>query len=398
MQSTNNKVIQLAKMETCTGCSACADVCPKACITFQQKGIFYHPAINDDECVKCGKCMKACPEVTKEEKEFSFHQQYFYSTNVDVEEMKLSSSGGVGAALARYALERGYYVCGACFDEKWHLHHEVSNHTSILEKIRGTKYLQSDVFGVYRRINDLLDKGQKVLFFGTPCQVEGLQRVIPNPKQKEIITCAIICHGVPSPVVWERYVDYLQKHLKSKLTHYNFRSKSRGWGKVFIDYSFENGKSFTVPHWKNLFHTWFGKDHSLRTCCLHCPYRIEQRYSDITIGDFWGIEKILPQENTRLGASVLIVSSEKGYSFCEENKYLNLKKVNEQKTKAVLKGYIDRQPEEKKIAALKEQRQFEEDFMSMPFHQFVKVYPAQTIIQRGVASIKVRIKRILKLR
>lgn len=397
MQSINKHHIVLASLDTCTGCSACADVCPKQCIAFKPKGMFLYPEIDEELCIGCERCMKACPVVTpKDNERNSFTQHYFLAVNRDEEERMKATSGGVGGALAKYAIEQGYYVCGASFDGEWYLRHTVSNTLELLDKIRGSKYLQSDTTGIFREILSLVDKGEKILFIGTPCQVEALLRVIPKRLHSQLLTCAIICHGVPSPLVWKEYVKFLEKKHKSKLVNYNFRSKAKGWGRLFIDYRFNKGSKIVVPSWRNHFHTWFGKHLTLRECCLHCVYRQEQRLSDITIGDFWGIERVLPHYNASKGASALVTSSERGQQFTQDNPYLELQEVEAKKTSMVLKGYIDRQPEWKKEEEMSQSKQFEHDFMEHDFDTFIRLYPIQTYWQRSMSFVRLKLQRLLR--
>lgn len=237
-------------------------------------------------------------------------------------------------------MKKGWYVCGAAFDKDWKLAHIVSNDKSIIDKIRGSKYLQSNTDEVYKTIKELLVKDEKVLFIGTPCQADALKNCIPSRLIGNLILCEIICHGVNSPLVWNDYKKHLEENHKSPITKYNFRSKSRGWGKLRVSYSFANGEKKDVPAYRNIFHSWFGRHYMMRESCFYCPYRTISRYSDIVIGDFWGIENIEPTLDVKKGASVVIANSSRGETFLADCN-LTIKEINRNSALRVIKGYID---------------------------------------------------------
>lgn len=239
------KQIRLVDKSKCTGCRACSNVCPTSSIHFELDGLHYYPKINEDSCIKCGKCISVCSPLQWEKNhpaESEASAKYFCAWNIDTDERYSSTSGGVGSALAKLALKKGWYVCGAAFDKDWKLAHIVSNDKSIINKIRGSKYLQSNTDEVYKTIKDLLVKDEKVLFIGTPCQADALKNCIPSRLIGNLILCEIICHGVNSSLVWNDYKRHLEEDHNSPITYYNFRSKSRGWGKLRVSYSFANGE------------------------------------------------------------------------------------------------------------------------------------------------------------
>jgi coenzyme F420-reducing hydrogenase beta subunit len=269
--------IELASQSVCTGCRACLDVCPTNSITFTISDDSLHafPSINSVTCIQCHRCEKVCVPLHPEriKKDEHYVEKYYLGYNTNKEERFLSTSGGVGGALADYALNLGFYVVGAEFDKDWHLYHKVSKEKGALSKIRGSKYMLSDMTGVYSKILSLVKSQEKVLFIGTPCQIQALLNIIPDVYKNNIVTCGIICHGVNSPLVWNDFVSYLESKYKSHLRTYNFRSKAKGWGKLWIDFSFDNGKVVSQPAGKNLFHVWFGRHYILRKSCFHCLFR-----------------------------------------------------------------------------------------------------------------------------
>ncbi len=359
------------------------------------EGLQAFPKINENNCISCCKCQKTCPSLNRLDVG-SFSQSYYASWSKNKEERKQGTSGGVGTALARYAIQQGWVVIGAAFDEQWNLSHSISSLLEDLQKFKGSKYLQSNLNGVLKQTREVILSDRTVLFIGTPCQVEAVKKMIPSTSQDKLITCGIICHGVNSPIVWKDFVKDLEHTHDSKLIEYNFRSKSKGWGKdrrgnvkLNVSYKFANGKEYQRPAWKNQFHFWFGQHVMLRECCFHCVYRQEQRNSDITIGDFWDVERILPElTNTKDGVSVIITSTEKGAKIINECDILELLEVDADKTKNVLKGYLDNRNEDVKIREIERMKSFELEYKKKGYSYMKKSYPALTLFRRLIASIR----------
>lgn len=384
------KGIKLAEISKCTGCSACGDVCPTDSITYEPLGFHFYPVINTNTCIKCRKCMQVCSPINfslQNVANSDFATRYYCSWNKENQERYQATSGGVGGALAARALELGYYVCGAAFNNDWELFHIISNQSEIINKIRGSKYLQSSTEGVYKKIYILLKSGKNVLFLGTPCQTDALRKVIPLKYIDQLVTCEIICHGVNSPIVWSDFRKYIEKKYNSKLKYYNFRSKSRGWGKLRVSYGFYNGKEKDESGWKNIFHSWFGQHYIMRESCFHCQYRTVVRHSDIVIGDFWGIEGIEPDLDVKAGASVVIENSKKGRQFIHECK-LNLFPIEEDKALSVLKGFVDKMPEDDKYSQIEKMRKFEEEYRNNTFENMaLHRYPTISFCEKYFKSI-----------
>ena len=388
--------IELASHNLCTGCRVCADVCPTNSISFtlSDDSIHAFPSINSITCVHCHRCEKVCVSLHPEriKKDEVYEEKYYLGYNINKEERFLSTSGGVGGALADFALNSGFHVVGAIFDKDWHLYHTVSKDKGVLPKIRGSKYLLSDMTGVYSKILSLVKSKEKVLFFGTPCQIQALLNIIPDVYKENVVTCGIICHGVNSPLVWNDFVSYLEHKYNSHLRTYNFRSKSKGWGKLWIDFSFDNGKVVSQPAEKNLFHIWFGKHYILRESCFHCLFRKKERYSDICIGDFWGIEKVRADIDYKDGISVVISSSIKGENFLSLCKDLHLEQVDGSLTPFVLKGYI----QDKDVITINKEvernSQFARQYNKYSFEEMSKIYHCPTLQDKLISSIKSRLK------
>ncbi len=384
----------LVERSLCTGCMACINTCHTNSIRLveAENSLHQYPEINNDTCINCGLCERVCvplhPELLK--KDVPYTERYFCAWDKDDQSRSLSTSGGVASAMARFAISNGYYVAGAAFDEKWHLEHIVSNDESVVEKLRGSKYLLSDTKSIYREIRVLLVGGGKVLFFGTPCEISALNALVPPALKNNLVTCGIVCHGVNAPIVWKDFVNYLNNKYKSKLKTYNFRSKSKGWGKLQVSFSFENGKRVDQPAYKNLFHVWFGKHYLLRESCMNCIYRTHERYSDLVIGDFWGIDKINPALSDKKGVSVLIIASKKGEEFVSSITNVEMIETDPLQTPNVLKGYLPTNKDS--INEVERAKQFALNYHSKSFEEMRTLYPIITFMDRAIASVKYRLK------
>lgn len=379
---------ELADKTQCTGCGACSSICPKSCIQMSTIGtIHYYPAVDSSECISCGQCVSVCPPLnakTRFEKTLSkpIEQIFYAAWHTDSKVKKTATSGGVASGLYQTALALGYHICGAAFDDKWHLSHILSTDSVDIERFKGSKYLQSDTHSVYKEIVQLLKNDEKVLFVGTPCQVDALCRVIPKDKHSHLITCAIVCHGVNSPIAWEDFIYALQQKEKQAIVGYNFRSKAFGWGNLAIDYTLSDGKKRIQKASKNQFHYWFGQHYMLRPSCIKCSYRGVQRFADITIGDFWGIEKIKPNLDTKEGISVLIISTTQGQSFLKSCKNLTLLECDPIETSQVLKGFLQKRSTSSLDADIEKATEFEKQYVSNGYEYMARKYRVPSVLSR----------------
>lgn len=299
----------------CCGCRSCENVCPKNAVEMitDEKGFLY-PQINTDKCVDCGLCVKACPIVEKEEQKPDFQQKVYAVINNDKEVLKKSASGGAFSLLANDVLGNGGVVYGCTLDENMAVKHIGVETEEELYKLRGSKYVQSDLKRVFTEILGHLKNDRRVLFTGTPCQVDALNCYLKakNQSTENLLTADLLCHGVPSPVLWSDFVKHLEKTYKSKMTGFRFRTKIAGWENSVETASFENGKTVKNTGAVRSFLALFYRNISLRPMCFSCKYPSFDRPSDITVGDYWGIDKVHPELNDDKGLSVVIINTQKG--------------------------------------------------------------------------------------
>ncbi len=297
--------------DKCTGCAACINICPKDAINMVMREGFYYPQIDEQKCIECDMCKKYCPvsdEYSVMEKELV---GYAAKTRDNIREK--CSSGGVFSKIAEYVLENDGYICGAAYDRDFNVRHKLINQKKALYELLGSKYVQSEIGFVFREIEERLKENKMVLFSGTPCQTHGLKRYLGNDYEN-LICVDLICHGVPSPVMWKKYLDEVM-NKKKNLVEINMRDKCSGWLEANFSYrfSYADGVDICLHNSKVPYQKCFVGDIALRESCYKCKYRKHfHPQTDIVIGDFWGIEIMYPELCDEKGVSIAYACSEKG--------------------------------------------------------------------------------------
>ena len=308
-------MIEVKNKKDCCGCSVCANVCPKNCIEMisDNEGFLY-PEVDKERCVNCGLCEKFCPTINKLQL-VENNQIALAVINKDNNIRLNSSSGGVFTLLASEIIKNGGVVFGAALSENCKSVSHIPVRTlEELNALRGSKYVQSQIGNTYNEVKTVLENGKKVLFSGTPCQVSGLYTFL-GKEYENLFTCDFVCHGVPSPLVWKKYVELREAKALSKTNRVFFRNKQKGWKEYSLKFEFQNGKEFIKSVIDDLFLRGFARDLYLRPSCYECRFKGTNRPSDITLADFWGVESICPEMYDNKGTSLLILNSEKGNSL-----------------------------------------------------------------------------------
>lgn len=318
----DNMSKKIEKLKNCTGCHACYSACPVKCIDMNKnKYGFLLPQINKDKCINCNKCEKSCPIINpnnniEEEKFIKEHSYVAFNKNDDIR--KVSSSGGIFYLIAKAIIDDGGVVFGAAFDESFKVKHMEICEVKEIYKLQGSKYVQSEIGEIYLDVKKRLEDNIPVLFTGTPCQIEGLKSFLYK-EYDNLYTQDIICHGVPSPLVWEKYLH----EFDGSINNISFRDKTFGWNNfsMRIDY---NDSKYIKTLKEDSYMKSFLLNLSLRDSCYNCDFKKNIRCSDITLADYWGIENVHKDMFDDKGASLIIIQSNKGlglFNKIKENLY-----------------------------------------------------------------------------
>lgn len=311
-----SKHIELFDKYDCCGCSACADKCPTNSISMKpDKEGFLYPEIDESKCVECSACLKACPikQFRKSENDFTA----FAAKSNDKEIRHESTSGGIFTHLAKAIISNGGVVVGAAFDEEFNVKHIVIENDKDIKKISGSKYVQSSTQGIYKKIKELLNTGKTVMFSGTPCQIRALKSYL-DKNYDNLILIDLFCHGVPSPKIWQRYLEFINPEKKC-IQSVSFRDKRISWEDYSLTVKYDETEKSTF--WKDdSYARGFGFSLFNRPSCSKCRLKSFPRVSDITLGDLWLIGQIFPDFDDHKGTSFVILNSDKGCKLFEKIK------------------------------------------------------------------------------
>ncbi|MDD4371680.1 MAG: Coenzyme F420 hydrogenase/dehydrogenase, beta subunit C-terminal domain [Anaerostipes sp.] len=335
-----SKIILFNDKKDCCGCGACMNVCPKQAITMEKDEYsFIYPVIDEEKCVECEMCKKVCGYQKNPETISNINT--WVAVNKNESELKKSASGGIFAGIAKAFIEDGGVVFGCAMVLENNIltpKHIMVDSVKDLYKLQGSKYVQSYMENNYQLVKEMLKAHKKVLFSGTPCQVAGLNAFLGGKQYDDLFTIDIICHGVPSADFFQAYIEELNKKNNGNVTSFLFRDKDNGWGLTasvtYTDTTGNNTKKL-LSAWKSSYYSLFLSSKTYRINCYSCPFAGLNRPGNITIGDFWGIEKQHPEylngsvakvDETK-GVSCILVNNEQGTKLIETyNKNLQLLK------------------------------------------------------------------------
>lgn len=327
-------MIQL-RTEDCTACGACQNICPNQAISMvcNKKGFLY-PQIDVRKCTECGQCMQACPLEKKPIYEKMEEPIVFALKSKDLDLRWRSTSGGAFSELAKIILKRGGYIAGAAYQQDWSVKHEMVNASEEMERLRRSKYQQSEIGFLYQDIKEQLLKGREVLFCGTPCQAGGLRGYL-NKDYPGLYICDFICRAVSSPLLFQKYIQDLREQYQSEIDSVWMKNKCNGWHNLSTVINFENGEQYVNKGRADTYvRLLLLYNIGVRTSCYTCGFKDENAVSDITLGDFWGLEHLDFDDN--LGTSVVMCRTEKGLQLV--NQILPDNDVLEMVKKDVIRG------------------------------------------------------------
>lgn len=306
--------VLFTKKEDCCGCGACLNICPKRAITmYEDECGFIYPIIDENKCIRCGQCKTVCAFQNRTETNIPIRCYAAVSKN-SIQAEK-SASAGIFAAIAENMISHGGIVYGAAFNEDWKVHHIAVKNSNHLCDLQGSKYAHSDTGKTYAEVKEQLKSGCKILYSGTPCQIAGLKGFL-GQDYENLLTLDIVCHGVPSNRMLQDYLQLIGEKNGGKVEQFTFRDKSIGWG--MNGSAIINGKRIKIWQSASSYLYYFTRGWIYRENCYKCKYACKHRPADITIGDFWGIEKQHPELlgkngwDESKGISLVIVNTNKG--------------------------------------------------------------------------------------
>lgn len=374
--------------EDCCGCTACMSICPMQAITMQPdiEGFLY-PVINRESCIKCGMCKKVCAFQNGYATPRNFNDPVVYAVKHKSDDVRyVSSSGGMFTVLSDEILACGGTVYGVGFDEKMVVCHQRAEDQKHRDKFRGSKYVQSELRITFNELAIDLRAGRKVLFTGTPCQAAGLKEYLSQARidANELVLCDIVCHGTPSPLIFANYLEFRVAKKGKNIANHVFRSKIKGWRAHTEINVFEDGqedyKSYLSQLYKNIFYSHV----ALRPACHNCKYTNMRRPSDITIADFRGIEKTMPEFDDNRGISLVLINTHKGQELLEKVK------VGIELRQSCLDACLQRNLQEPSKPSPK-RNIFWKDYQANGFEYVIKKYFGYDLI----GKIKHRIKELI---
>ena len=380
--------------ENCCGCTACYSICPTKAISMKQdtEGFLY-PSINLEKCIRCRKCLSVCGfKIDQRYRGFcdqstensnngktensDFYKDTMYQTPITFAvkhksmEIRMDSrSGGIFTAISDYVLEHGGVVYGCVLTEDFMAIHVRAEEKETRNAMRGSKYIQSRLGECFHNVKLDLDNGKKVLFTGTSCQIEGLKKYLGH--NNDNLWCVdIVCHGVPSPLVWQEYLKWQEQCGGGKVIKVDFRNKiDFGWKDHTESLTLDSGKRIHSKIFKTLFY----KHSILRPSCYKCPYKDIIHPGDITIADYWGITDIAPNFDDNKGVNLVMINNDKGMDLfrCIQNDIDYIETRIEDSLQPPLKAPFSRPADRDQVWI---------DFYNLPFGKFVKKHADESMI------------------
>ncbi len=375
-------MLKIKDKSNCCGCSACVEACPVKCISFNldEEG-FCYPEADENLCIHCGLCEKVCPFLRTAPEKNRMPESYGIKA-IDDKLREASSSGGYFSLLAAYILSQSGTIYGAAMAEDMRsAHHIRIDSNEQLSLLLGSKYLQSRMESCYNMVKIDLDGGKKVLFSGVPCQINGLKGYLQ--RDYENLYCVeVICHGVPSPKLWAKYVSFLERKYHAEVTTVNFRKKKHSWNNFGLYVTGETIELFQSLH-TNPYLRMFLRNMCLRPSCYQCNAKYLESMADMTIADFWGVGNITKELSDDKGVSLVLIQSDKGDALFEQvKKYTIYQKVNYKEAINYNLSYY------KSVEKPQERDEFFYDMNSMEFKNLIKKY--------GTESWKEKVKYIIR--
>ncbi|SFI03986.1 Coenzyme F420-reducing hydrogenase, beta subunit [Pseudobutyrivibrio sp. OR37] len=377
------------EIEKCIGCGACYNICQANCIKMiQDEEGFLYPQVDEKKCLGCLLCEKKCP-VLKDNFAVNDIKQGYAAYNKNSVIRLNSSSGGIFSALAEYIISQGGIVAGAAFSKDYRsVEHVLIDSKDEIERLMGSKYIQSDINEIYKKISIALKEGKMVYFSGTPCQVAGLYSYL-DKKYDNLFTQDIICHGVPSNLVWNNYLEDVVPSVEKDINYISFRNKKYGWKFFSLIIKGKLGFIYQKKAYKDIFMRGYFENLFLRKSCYNCKFKGEKRQADITVGDFWGVENFSHKMNDDKGTSLIVIYSEKGKELWDrvsnnfESEEVDVREAYKYNTAAL-----------KSVSENEKRKLFFDNLDKMKFEQNIKINTSG-VLKKDLVYIVETIKRMI---
>lgn len=371
-------------VNNCCGCTACYNICHNAAIQMlpDDEGFLY-PVIDRGLCTECGRCEKVCPIINKPEvyKEYS---ECVVAQSSCEEVLNESTSGGFIDALCKHVIDNNGYAVGVTYNQEFLPIHTFADSYEDAKEFRNSKYAQSDMSDIFKKVRNLLSKDVKLVFVGTPCQIAGLKSFL-SKDYENLITVDLVCRSIPSPKLWRKYLDYQENRYKSKVQNVVFRKKTYGYHSGALEIKFKNGKSYAGSNRVDYYMKSFHNDICSRPSCYNCQFKTKHRCSDFTVFDSWEPQSVTltPLTDNDRGYSNVLVHTEKAKSILYSIKDIKLYKADPEKMFFYTGGM-----ESASIEFKKERVTFYSDVNSLGFSKGAKKYISVSLLDHIVESIK----------
>lgn len=373
--------------DRCCGCLACMNICPVGAIEkVKDENGFIYPKVNKEKCIECHLCEKVCDFNSQNRKEKEIKDAYalIHNNNKDIIN---STSGGAFTALSDIVLKKNGTVFGTIMDKDFNIYFTEANDIENRNKMRGSKYSQSDPDLIYKKVKESLDSEKEVMFVGTPCQVGALKSFLQKD-YGNLLAVEFLCHGVPNNDFLKAHIAYLENKYNKKAINYTFRSKKYTWRAPGIEEITFEGNKTKAGIDIQVYRDYFLKNMSLRESCYNCTYRKYTRVSDITIADFWGFDKIMGEKNFK-GASLVLVNSEKGIKVINELdvKEVKLTKVPFEKIKNNISIHS--------IKSSVDTKEFWQTYKNLGYKGLVNKYSKNNIKEKAKFVVKKEVRKFI---
>lgn len=379
------------KKENCTGCGACANICPKNALKMEDDTCgFKYPKINDEKCINCGLCKSVCPILNIKDTDTNYKSKVYACWSKDLENRFKSTSGGLFTEIARNIIDNNGYVIGAAYNKENMVEHTVAHNLTQLDNLRQSKYLQSDTKDIYIEARRLLNNNSLLAFVGSPCQIAALKSFLKKDYDN-LLTIEFICRGMNSPKAYKSWLSEIEQNENKKVARIWFKYKENGWKssprRTRIDFSDKTYKVFEGNDNKYMC-GYLGPNLYIRPSCGDCKFNGIKRQADITLADFWGIEESLDDDK---GTSLVLVNSKKGdYYFNSIKKNII---VSERNIDEIRKGNVCF---DTSVIINKKSEKFLNELNDNNFTELVDKYSKIPLIKRIIKKIKVIIKAVIR--